>query len=732
MKPYGLKKQLLISFVVGLMATSTYAVDDSESENTFTEEEYSANFKGVDIHEFINIVSKNLEQTIILDPSVRGKISVRSYEMLNAQQYYQFFLSVLEVYGFAAVDLNNGVIKIIRAKKAKASAIRIADAQFPGSGDEMVTRIVPLYNVAAKQLAPLLRQLNDNSGGGNVVNYDPSNVLMITGRAAVVNKLVDIVKRVDKQGDSEAQVIVLKNASAGELVRIIERLNRTTARNRYGKETKVVADERTNSLIVTGDKQSRKRVLRLAKKLDSDLGASGNTKVRYLRYAKAEDLVDVLLGYSKTLTDKSKAGSKTNSKSSRSSSSSSSSKNGISIVAHKETNALVITAEPDDMKMIEGIIRQLDIKRAQVLIEAIIVEVKTTNASQLGVEWGTVNPNHGIGVVQGQSDPKISSLLPAMNDPNNSTAVADAFSALGNTSGMALAFKSGDWASLLKASVADTSANLLATPQVTTLDNQEASFFSGQEVSVQTTSQTSSSNGNPYATYDRQKVGTKLKVTPQINEGDAIKLIIEQEASNVVGTSTNAQPTFSERTLSTTVMVQSDQIVVIGGLLRDDVMTTESKVPLLGDIPLLGFLFRTTADKIEKINMMVFIKAKVIANESSASEVYGHKYNYLRAMQLNNEDNGIKPWLRDGDPSVLQPWQKQTFVPEDIQNILNKYKLKNTLAPAASYLAPDIDSMVKQTKKAAQEKKKPAYSPVPEKKILHSKVNTENEQVDAP
>ena len=321
MKPYGLKKQLLISFVVGLMTTSAYAVDDSEPENNFTEEEYSANFKGVDIHEFINIVSKNLEQTIILDPSVRGKISVRSYEMLNAQQYYQFFLSVLEVYGFAAVDLNNGVIKIIRAKKAKASAIRIADAQFPGSGDEMVTRIVPLYNVAAKQLAPLLRQLNDNSGGGNVVNYDPSNVLMITGRAAVVNKLVDIVKRVDKQGDSEAEVIALKNASASELVRIIERLNRTTSRNRYGKETKIVADERTNSLIVTGDQKSRKRVLRLAKKLDGELESSGNTKVRYLRYAKAEDLVDVLLGYSKTLTDKSKAGSKSTSKSSRSPSS---------------------------------------------------------------------------------------------------------------------------------------------------------------------------------------------------------------------------------------------------------------------------------------------------------------------------------------------------------------------------------------------------------------------------
>ncbi|AZU46856.1 general secretion pathway protein D [Aeromonas hydrophila] len=188
--------------------------------------EYSASFKNADIEEFINTVGKNLNKTIIIEPSVRGKINVRSYDLLNEDQYYQFFLSVLDVYGFAVVPMDNGVLKVVRSKDAKTSAIPVVDESNPGSGDEMVTRVVPVRNVSVRELAPLLRQLNDNAGGGNVVHYDPSNVLLITGRAAVVNRLVEVVRRVDKAGDQEVDIVKLKYASAGEMVRLVTNLNK--------------------------------------------------------------------------------------------------------------------------------------------------------------------------------------------------------------------------------------------------------------------------------------------------------------------------------------------------------------------------------------------------------------------------------------------------------------------------------------------------------------------------
>jgi Type II secretory pathway, component PulD len=214
--------------------------------------EYSASFKGTDIQEFINTVGKNLNKTIIVDPSVRGTINVRSYDLLNEEQYYQFFLSVLDVYGFAVVPMPNGILKVVKAQNAKTSAIPVTDDARPGSGDEMVTRVVPVRNVSVRELAPLLRQLNDNAGGGNVVHYEPSNVLLITGRAAVVNRLVEIVHRVDKVGDENVDIIKLKYASASEMVRLITALTKSDKNALSNVLTpKLVADERTNAVVIS-------------------------------------------------------------------------------------------------------------------------------------------------------------------------------------------------------------------------------------------------------------------------------------------------------------------------------------------------------------------------------------------------------------------------------------------------------------------------------------------------
>nr|MBP8173722.1 type II secretion system secretin GspD [Aeromonadaceae bacterium] len=486
--------------------------------------EFSASFKGTDIQEFINTVGKNLNKTIIVEPSVRGKINVRSYDLLNEEQYYQFFLSVLDVYGFSVVTMDNGVLKVLRSNTAKTSGVPVVDDQDPGMGDEMVTRVVPVRNVSVRELAPLLRQLNDNAGGGNVVHYEPSNVLLITGRAMVVNRLVDIVRRVDKAGDQDMDIVRLKYASASEIVRLVTALTKDDARANMGSllTPKVVADERTNSVVVSGDPKARQRMLQMIRQLDRDQESQGNTKVFYLKYAKAKNLVEVLNGVSKSILADKEAGKTTGGSSDKK----------LNIQADEQTNALVITAQPDAMQEIEKVINRLDIRRAQVLVEAIIVEVSNSNGAQLGVQWG----NNNGGMVQftgSNAQMPISTFVTAKGDSATDTQK----SALAALNGAAVGFYSGDWFALLTALKSDSKSDVLSTPSLVTMDNQEASFNVGQDVPVLTGSQTTTSSDSAvFNTVERKTVGTKLKFKPQINEGDSVLLEIEQEVSSVDST----------------------------------------------------------------------------------------------------------------------------------------------------------------------------------------------------
>lgn len=647
-------------------------------------EQYAANFKGTDIQEFINIVGKNLNKTIIVDPTIRGKINVRSYDLLNDEQYYQFFLNVLQVYGYAIVEMENNVIKVIKDKDAKTAAIRVANDNDPGLGDEMVTRIVALYNTEAKQLAPLLRQLNDNAGGGNVVNYDPSNVLMLSGRAAVVNKLVEIVRRVDKQGDTSVQVVPLEYASAGEMVRIIDTLYRATANQAQlpGQAPKVVADERINAVVVSGDEKSRQRVVELIHRLDAEQASTGNTKVRYLRYAKAEDLVEVLTGFAQKLEGEKDPSAQAGGGGKR--------RNEINIMAHTDTNALVISAEPDQMRTIESVINQLDIRRAQVLVEAIIVEVAEGDNVGFGVQWaakaggGTQFNNLGptigeIGAGIWQAQDKEGefvcpggSLDNCKKNPDTKGDVTLLAQALGKVNGMAWGVAMGDFGALVQAVSADTNSNVLATPSITTLDNQEASFIVGDEVPILTGSTASSNNSNPFQTVERKEVGVKLKVVPQINEGNAVKLAIEQEVSGVNG-NTGVDISFATRRLTTTVMADSGQIVVLGGLINEEVQESVQKVPFLGDIPVLGHLFKSSSSKKTKKNLMIFIKPTIIRDGVTMEGIAGRKYNYFRALQLEQQERGVNLMPNTQVP-ILEEWNQSEYVPPEVNDILDRYK----------------------------------------------------------
>jgi len=566
-----------------LIATTAIAINCLCFVGQASAAQYSPNFKGTEITEFVNIVGKNLKKTMIVDANVRGKINVRSYDLLSEEQYYQFFLNVLEVYSYAAVEMDNNIIKIIRNKDAKTAAIPVIGNNSNIIGDQMVTRVVEVKNVTVRELVPLLRQLSDQAGGGNVVNYDPANVIMLTGTASTVNRLVKIIERVDRAGDQDVEIIKLQYASAGEMVRIIEAMNKPTS-GKAGQPTflipKIVADDRSNSVIVSGEVKARERVARLIKRLDSELESNGNTRVYYLKYSKAEDLVKVLQGVSDSMTAE-KSGSKSKSKARKGS------KRDVSIESHESTNTLVITAEPDMLRSLEAVIRQLDVRRAQVLVEAIIVEVFESDGVNLGVQWY----NEAGGFTQFTNGPaSISSVaagaVAAEGEDGNSVTTIDSngnpvtttnpdvrgdysilAQVLGNVSGMMFGIAKNDWGAIVNAVSTDTNSNILATPSITTLDNEEAYFIVGQEVPIITGSATGSNNANPFQTVDRQEVGIKLRVTPQVNEGDAVQLVIEQEVSSVSGT-TGVDISINKREIKTTVMADSGDTIVLGGLMK--------------------------------------------------------------------------------------------------------------------------------------------------------------------
>ncbi|ATV45924.1 type II secretion system protein GspD [Pectobacterium brasiliense] len=623
------KSMLLLSGSVLLMASSLA-----------WSAEFSASFKGTDIQEFINTVSKNLNKTVIIDPSVSGTITVRSYDMMNEEQYYQFFLSVLDVYGFTVIPMDNNVLKIIRSKDAKSTSMPLATDAQPGVGDEVVTRVVPVNNVAARDLAPLLRQLNDNAGAGSVVHYEPSNVLLMTGRAGVIQRLMTIVERVDQTGDRNVTSIPLSYASSTEVVKMVNELNKMDEKSALpGMLTaNVVADERTNSVLVRGEPNSRQRVIDMVKQLDRQQAVQGNTKVIYLKYAKATDLVEVLTGVGDSIqTDQQNALPAL--------------RKDISIKAHEQTNSLIVNAAPDIMRDLEQVIAQLDIRRPQVLVEAIIAEVQDADGMNLGVQWA--NKNAGVTQFTNTGLPITTMMAGADQFRRDGTLGTAATTALGGFNGIAAGFYQGNWSMLLTALSKNSKNDILATPSIVTLDNMEATFNVGQEVPVLAGSQTTSGD-NVFQTVERKTVGIKLKVKPQINEGDSVLLEIEQEVSSVAdaasSSSTDLGATFNTRTVNNAVLVSSGETVVVGGLLDKSTNESASKVPLLGDIPVLGYLFRSNSTETKKRNLMLFIRPSIIRDRSQYQSASASKYHSFNAEEEKQRDvNGSEGGLLNNE-----------------------------------------------------------------------------------
>lgn len=392
----------------------------------------------------------------------------------------------------------------------------------------------------------------------------------------------------------------------------------------------MVADERTNSVVVSGEPKARARIIQMVHQLDRDLQSQGNTRVFYLKYGKAKDLVEVLKGVSSSIEADKKGGAATTTGGGGASIGG----GKLAISADETTNALVITAQPDVMAELEQVVAKLDIRRAQVLVEAIIVEIADGDGLNLGVQWANTN---GGGTQFTNTGLPIGSVAIAAKDYKDNGTTTGLASLAKEFNGMAAGFYHGNWAALVTALSTNSKSDILSTPSIVTMDNKEASFNVGQEVPVQSGSQSSTTSDQVFNTIERKTVGTKLVVTPQINEGDSVLLNIEQEVSSVAnkpaeGTATLG-PTFDTRTIKNAVLVKSGETVVLGGLMDEKTSETVSKVPLLGDIPVLGYLFRSTNNSTSKRNLMVFIRPTILRDANIYTGVSSNKYTEFRSEQ---------------------------------------------------------------------------------------------------
>ena len=639
------------------------------------------NFKDADIREVAATIGQITHKNFIIDPRVQGRVTVVSSRPVSSDAVYATFLSVLEVHGLAAAPAGD-VIKIVPSLEAR---------QMPGPpynsgtpGDAVVTEVVQITNVSATQLVPVLRPLMSTEA--QLAAYPQANVLIMSDRASNVTRMLDIIQRIDQATDTEVDVIPLQNAPAGDVVQVLNSLMQADASGQNGTPLKLAADERTNSILMSGDKGQRLRLRALIAHLDMPL-ETGNTQVLYLRYAKAKDISDELKGYVSDLQKQGggKAGA------------ANTSQPDVSVIPDDRTNSLVITAPPKLMRSIQDVVSKLDIRRAQVLVQAIQAELTSDKSAELGVTWVADSANGGIGVTDfsntGAGVVGVGQSVLAAQQSGGTTGFTPP---QGLSLGVGKITSNGfSFASLLRALAGDSDTNILSTPSVVTLDNQEATIKVAQKVPFVTGQYTNASSGttgttgssaviNPFQTVERQDVGITLKITPQINEGESVLLKIDQSVSNLTGTSIGGQPVTNEREITTSILANSGEIVVLGGLIDHDLIESEQRVPVLGSIPLLGNLFKYRSTQNTKRNLMVFIQPTILRDSDTSKHYTKDQYDYLRQLQL-----------RDRSPVQLMPGEERPLL-EDIKNVD-----KSAPPAAATATAPASTPMPADAKPAA-------------------------------
>jgi general secretion pathway protein D len=618
------------------------------------------NYKDADLSQIIQAVSEVTGKNFIIDPRVNAKVTMLSSTPMSADAFYQAFLSVLQVYGYVAVPAGK-VIKIVPNTDARQLPSIDLPNNVSASSDEMVTQIITMKNVSAAQLVPLLRPLIPQSG--HLAAYPSGNMLIISDRASNVSRIMRIIERMDESGEEPIEVIPLRNASATEVVRTINQLNSGTAGGAEGgAPVKVVADERTNSVLISGEKSLRLKVKALVLDLDTPRAGGGDTQVRYLLYADAEKLADKLKGQA-TATAKAQAGPASGAAGAPASGASGGSSNvdaSVTIWADVPTNALIMTAPPKIMKNLMAVIDKLDIRRAQVEVEAMIVEVDVNKSANLGVQWlldggtslgyGVINlpGSNGTSIVDiaaaalgGVSGLESSAATTATTTGTTGTTAASGISSLiPNGATFAVGTYNSNtgkgFAALIQALRSDGSSNIISTPRIITMNNEEAEVKVTQEIPLitgQYTSSTAAVNGttSPFETIQREEVGTILKVTPHISEGNTIQLKVEQEDSAPgAKIADSADISTNKRSIKTTILIEDGGIIVLGGLMQDTVTESEDRVPVLGAIPLLGNLFKSRSGSRQKSNLLVFLRPRILRDQAATQEVSTKRYDEIR------------------------------------------------------------------------------------------------------
>lgn len=605
------------------------------------------NYKDADIRQVIEAVGEVTGRNFVLDPRVKAQVTMLSSAPMSPEAFYEAFLSILQVYGFVAVPSGN-VIKILpdaNARQLPGSELESAAGRRP---DDIVTQVIAVDNVAAAQLVPILRPLIPQYG--HLAAHPPSNILIISDRAANVERMRRIIRRIDQSGDDDFEVITLEHASAAEVVRIVNALSQGAQQAEGGgiARATLVADERTNSVLVSGDKSERLRLRTLIAHLDTPLEEGGDTQVRYLRYAEAADLAQKLQSQYGQAAAGADGGPPD-------------AKGDISIWADESTNALILTAPPKIMRSMLTVIDKLDIRRLQVLLEAIIVEISAERAADLGVTWAIADADleNAVGVT---NFPSLTSGVVGIGGSiigGGGDTTTNPLSAIqdGITMGVGRISDSGtSFVAIIEALEADTNTNIMGTPVLVTMDNEEAEIRVGQEVPFVTGSFTNTGTTgsaiNPFQTIEREQVGLTLKLTPQINEGNAVRLRIEQEISNVAESTQAVDLITNNRNINTSVIVEDGGILVLGGLIQDDLREKEQRVPVLGSIPVLGALFRATSTNKVKTNLMFFVKPTILRDDAQATFETNAKYNYIRGIQMSAQPEQ-KRLLRQEEQPIL-------------------------------------------------------------------------------
>jgi len=638
-------------------------------------QDFTVNLKETDIQELIKFVAEVTGTTIVVDPAVKGKVKVVSSKPVSKDELYDLFLSILEVHGYTAVR-SGGVVRVIQSKDARSSPVSVAD-DGPRGSDEYMTQVIRLDNISAAKLIPVLRPLVPQQA--HMAAYAPSNAIIISDVSANIDRIKDIIQRMDRSAVQKTDIIKLRYAVADDVVAMLDKLNKSEAKQSGGAEPEVllVADSRTNSVLVSGDEMERARMSQLIKHLDTPLEQSGNVRVVYLEYAEAKEIAEVLTRVMQNINSLENADGKAQRSNAKT----------ATIEADEGTNSLIITAETDEMAAIESVIHRLDIRRAQVLVEAIIVEMTFSEGQDLGLQWLFANTDSGFYGSNINSPSQAQQLAGALNPDNGDEAtpsndsefdVGALAGALASTPGLSLGWGSVDddltMTVILNALKTQGNANILSTPSLLTLDNQEAFITVGQNVPFITGSYTNSGSSdgasNPFQTIERENVGITLAVTPHINEGDSVVLEIEQEVSNVIigasQISEAADIITSERKIQTKVLAQDSKVVVLGGLIEDNVQDGQQKVPILGDIPFLGRLFRTDSVDVSKTNLLIFIRPTIIRDNAQLDGATADKYRYIRDQQLLRREQGLM-FLDDGNLPVLPEWEEQIQQLEEIK-----------------------------------------------------------------